>query len=93
MLVKFLEGRAGKEGKNQFMPPGKRKKLEPAELALVKAWIDGGAVAPKDPAKAIAREMVIPKIIPIVAPLTMSPGDGCTSLMKSSRSSQSHPMR
>ncbi len=68
LLVKFLEGRAGKEGKNQFMPPGKRKKLEPAELALVKAWIDGGAVAPKDPAKPIARQLVIPKIVPTVEP-------------------------
>ncbi len=26
-LVKFLEGRSGKEGKNQFMPPGKRDHL------------------------------------------------------------------
>jgi mono/diheme cytochrome c family protein/dipeptidyl aminopeptidase/acylaminoacyl peptidase len=68
LLVKFLEGRAGKEGKNQFMPPGKRKRLEPAELALVKAWIDSGAVAPKDPSKVIAREMVFPKVIPTVAP-------------------------
>ncbi len=68
LLVKFLEGRAGKEGKNQFMPPGKRKKLEPAELALIKAWIDSGAVPPKDPTKAIAREIVVPKIITTVAP-------------------------
>ena len=68
LLVKFLEGRSGKEGKNQFMPPGKRKRLEPAEIALIKAWIDAGAGAPKDPTRATARTLVIPKIVPTVEP-------------------------
>src|SRR4051794_28922863 len=27
-LVKFLEGRSGKKGKNQFMPPGKKEHLK-----------------------------------------------------------------
>ena len=33
MLVKFLEGRSGRGGKNEFMPPGKREKLKPEEIA------------------------------------------------------------
>ncbi len=65
LLVKFLEGRSGKEGKNQFMPPGKKKHLEPAEIALIKAWIDAGA---KAPAAGSALTLNIPKIAPKVAP-------------------------
>lgn len=54
LLVKFLEGRSGKTGKNQFMPPGKRKHLTADEIALVKQWINEGAkmgstAAPADP--------------------------------------------
>lgn len=64
LLVKFLEGRSGKEGKNQFMPPGKKKHLEPAEIALIKAWIDAGA---KPPAEGAALTLNIPKIAPRVA--------------------------
>jgi WD40 repeat protein/mono/diheme cytochrome c family protein len=64
LLVKFLEGRSGKEGKNQFMPPGEKKHLEPAEIALVKAWIDAGA---KPPAEGAALTLNIPKIAPRVA--------------------------
>ncbi|HYF36392.1 MAG TPA: c-type cytochrome domain-containing protein, partial [Prosthecobacter sp.] len=40
LLVKFLEGTSGRDGKNQFMPPGKRDKMKPEEIALIKAWID-----------------------------------------------------
>lgn len=43
LLVKFLEGRSGKTGKNQFMPPGKRDHLSAEEIAMVKQWIDEGA--------------------------------------------------
>jgi hypothetical protein len=68
LLMKFIEGRSGKEGKNQFMPPGKNKKLEPAEVAAIKAWIDAGALAPKEAPKIFAREIIVPKIIPKVAP-------------------------
>jgi GxxExxY protein len=64
LLVKFLEGRSGKEGKNQFMPPGKKKRLEPSEIALVKAWIDAGA---KPSAEGAALTLNIPKIAPRVA--------------------------
>src|SRR3954462_7846111 len=34
LLVKFLEGRSGKEGKNKFMPPGKKEHLKAEEIAL-----------------------------------------------------------
>lgn len=78
-LVKFLEGRSGVKGKNQFMPPGKEKKLTPAEIALVRAWIDAGA---KPPAQALATdEIAVPKITPTVTPrrairaLAYSPAD------------------
>ena len=46
LLVKFLEGRSGKTGKNQFMPPGKRDHLKPEEIALIKQWINEGALGP-----------------------------------------------
>ena len=40
-LVQMLEGRIeNKEGKKLIMPPGKRKKLEAAEIATIKTWID-----------------------------------------------------
>ena len=45
LLVKFLEGRSGKEGKNKFMPPGKKEHLKPEEIALIRQWIDAGAPA------------------------------------------------
>ena len=45
LLVKFLEGRSGKTGKNQFMPPGKKEHLSDAETALVRQWISEGAKA------------------------------------------------
>lgn len=43
LLVKFLEGRSGKTGKNQFMPPGKREHLSADDIALIKQWINEGA--------------------------------------------------
>ncbi len=44
LLVRYLEGRVEKDGKVRIMPPGKRKKLAPAQIAVVKDWIRGGAV-------------------------------------------------
>ncbi|MEA3209628.1 MAG: hypothetical protein QOE70_2685 [Chthoniobacter sp.] len=46
LLVKFIEGRSGKTGKNRFMPPGKRPHLKPEEIALIRQWIDAGAPPP-----------------------------------------------
>lgn len=69
LLVKFLEGRSGRGGKNEFMPPGKRDKLKPEEIALIKAWIDSGAKGPLvAEAKPMPKEVVTPKITPTVAP-------------------------
>lgn len=69
LLVKFLEGRSGRGGKNEFMPPGKRDKLKPEEIALIKAWIDAGAKGPVvSEAKPMPKEVITPKIMPTVAP-------------------------
>ncbi|WP_133793583.1 c-type cytochrome domain-containing protein [Prosthecobacter fusiformis] len=69
LLVKFLEGRSGRGGKNEFMPPGKRDKLKAEEIALIKAWINAGALGPVMADKPAApREVITPKIAPKVAP-------------------------
>ncbi len=59
LLVQMIEGKFYKDGKQKVMPPGKRKKLEPEEIALIKAWIDGGA---KPPTEVKAKEIAVPKI-------------------------------
>ncbi|MBI3877951.1 MAG: hypothetical protein HY300_18650 [Verrucomicrobia bacterium] len=68
LLVKFLEGRSGKTGKNQFMPPGKRDKLSATDIAAVKAWIDDGAKPPTAALTLAPRELKTPKIEPKVPP-------------------------
>lgn len=69
LLVKFLEGRSGRGGKNEFMPPGKRDKLKSEEIALIKAWINAGAKGPLvADAKSKRKEVVTPKIAPTVPP-------------------------
>ena len=69
MLVKFLEGRSGRGGKNEFMPPGKREKLKPEEIALIKTWIDAGAKGPIiAEGKPMPKEVITPKIMPTVPP-------------------------
>ncbi|MDZ4288832.1 MAG: c-type cytochrome domain-containing protein [Prosthecobacter sp.] len=72
LLVKFLEGTSDRKGKNQFMPPGKRDKMKPEEIALIKAWIDAGLKGPvlADAKPAGPREVITPKI----APKSMLPG-------------------
>jgi hypothetical protein len=86
LLVKFIEGRSGKQGKNQFMPPGKAKKLDAQEIAVIKAWIDAGARAPKEAAKVAVRDVKVPKITPKVAPpkaihsLAVAGGSGMIAL-------------
>jgi mono/diheme cytochrome c family protein len=69
LLVKFLEGRSGRGGKNEFMPPGKREKLKAEEIALIKAWINAGAKGPLvTEAKPMPKEVITPKIAPTVPP-------------------------
>ncbi len=69
LLVKFLEGRSGRGGKNEFMPPGKREKLKAEEIALIKAWINAGAKGPLvAEAKPMPKEIITPKIAPTVPP-------------------------
>ncbi len=66
LLVKFLEGRSGVEGKNRFMPPGKREHLKPDEIAIFKQWILAGAKGPSTVAQkpAMPRKVDTPKILP-----------------------------
>jgi WD40 repeat protein len=62
VLVRMLEGTVIREGKSFIMPPGrKRRKLEPDEITLIKAWIDAGAHPPAM-AKSIVTELKVPKI-------------------------------
>lgn len=64
LLVKFLEGRSGKEGKNRFMPPGKKEHLKTEEIALIRQWIDAGAKAPAVDARPADLLATLPKIKP-----------------------------
>ena len=64
LLVKFIEGRSGKEGKNKFMPPGKKEHLKPEEIALIRQWIDAGAQPPVAPMKLADVLATLPKIAP-----------------------------
>ncbi|MFM7819186.1 MAG: c-type cytochrome domain-containing protein, partial [Verrucomicrobiota bacterium] len=62
LLVRVLEGRWGKTGKNEFMPPGKRPHLKPQQIALIRSWIDEGASpAASNPAPRI---LEVPRIPP-----------------------------
>jgi mono/diheme cytochrome c family protein len=67
LLVKFIEGRSGKEGKNKFMPPGKKEHLKPEEIALIKQWIDAGALPPALAMKPADVLKSLPKIAPKTA--------------------------
>jgi WD40 repeat protein len=67
LLVQMIEGRFEKDGKKKIMPPGKRKKLLPADITVIKNWIDAGAHGPPAGTK-ITKELVVPKIAPTVPP-------------------------
>jgi WD40 repeat protein len=66
LLVHMIEGRFQKDGKTKIMPPGKRKKLTPEEILVIKGWIDSGAEGPAMPLA--AKPLVIPRILPRGAP-------------------------
>jgi WD40 repeat protein len=67
LLYQMVEGTFEKDGKKKIMPPGKRPKLSPVEIAVIKNWIDAGAHGP--PAgTTVVRELVLPKILPKTAP-------------------------
>jgi len=67
LLVQMIEGRFEKDGKKKIMPPGKRQKLSPNEIIVIKTWIDAGAHGPPAGTK-ITKELVVPKIAPTVTP-------------------------
>src|SRR3954463_4320700 len=66
LLVQMIEGRFEKDGKQKIMPPGKRKKLTPEEIATIEAWIAAGAHGPE--VAEAPKELAVPKIQPLVAP-------------------------
>ena len=67
LVFQMVLGKYEKDGKKKIMPPGKREKLTPEEIDVIKAWIDAGAHGP--PAgTAVAKELIVPKILPKVAP-------------------------
>lgn len=67
LLLRMIEGNVERKGKKIVMPPGKRRKLETAEMATIKAWIDAGAAGPAA-GTIVAKELVVPKIVPKVPP-------------------------
>ena len=68
LLVKAVVTGVEHDGKKKLMPPGKRAKLTPEEIAVLKDWIDAGAHAPATNGKPVVRELVLPKIAPTVPP-------------------------
>jgi mono/diheme cytochrome c family protein len=62
LLVQMIEGRFEKGGKTKIMPPGKRAKLTPEQIASIKGWIDAGAPAPAP--GTIRKGLNVPRIEP-----------------------------
>jgi mono/diheme cytochrome c family protein len=63
LLIKQIE-----HAQKPFMPPPKKgDKLKPEEIAVIRAWIDAGAPAPKS-GEQLVEAIVRPKIAPKVAP-------------------------
>ncbi len=68
ILMLMVEGTYEKDGKKLVMPPKKnQKKLDAAEIATLKDWINDGAQGPAD-GKDIVKELVVPKIAPLTIP-------------------------
>ncbi|MBL9168604.1 MAG: hypothetical protein JNN07_12745 [Verrucomicrobiales bacterium] len=63
LVIRAIEGRWEKDGKAKQMPPGKRRKLERAEVAVIREWIDAGAPKPQS---AQRRPITTPDIAPRV---------------------------
>jgi WD40 repeat protein len=61
LIIKMVEGRVERDGKNKIMPPGKRAKLAPEEIVQLKAWIDSGAPGPA-PGSVVVQTLVVPKV-------------------------------
>ncbi len=67
LLMKYVRGEVEKDGKKKIMPPGKRQKLDAAELQLLAKWIDAGAQPPAAGSDK-PRELKVAKIAPKVPP-------------------------
>ena len=67
-LVRLLIGFTDPNEKKRIMPPGRREKLSPQEIALVRNWIDMGAQGPPQGWRRPVN-LVTPKIQPTVKAL------------------------
>lgn len=65
LLIKAVEGRYEKQGKTKIMPPGKKAKLSPEDIQLLKTWIDTGASFTRSGKRP---ELVVPHVAPHSAP-------------------------
>ncbi len=64
LIVRMVEGKVEKDGKQLIMPPAKkRRKLDAGEIALLKAWINAGARGSATATGVAVRELNVPKII------------------------------
>lgn len=80
-LVIAVEAGLLVDGKRKVMPPGKREKLQPDEIALLRSWIDAGAPGPSAQGAAAIPELVVPKVSPVVpAPRAIRAAAYSTSL-------------
>ena len=68
LLVKSVVTGVERDGKMKLMPPGKRAKLAPEEIAVLKDWIDAGARPPAKTDQPARRDLVLPKIVPTTPP-------------------------
>jgi sugar lactone lactonase YvrE/mono/diheme cytochrome c family protein len=66
LLVRMIEGRFEREGKKKIMPPGKREKLSPEDIATIRAWIDAGAKPSTSPTEPTV--IAVPNIKPKGSP-------------------------
>lgn len=65
LLIKAVEGRFEKQGKTKIMPPGKKAKLSPQDIQLLKTWIDTGASFTRSGKRP---ELVVPHVPPRSTP-------------------------
>ncbi len=70
LLVRMVEGRIERDGKQKIMPPGKKKKLETSEIELIKSWLNAGAKPPLQPTARLSDTLLanLPRITPKVPP-------------------------
>jgi WD40 repeat protein len=68
LVAVAVESGLERDGRRKIMPPGKRTKLTRDEVTLLKRWIDSGAPPPSPAARAAARDLSVPRVLPKVPP-------------------------